>query len=43
MDDEMVIIINNGFEAKYLKYLPENFKGNAFVVDWVRAYKKSSY
>jgi beta-glucanase (GH16 family) len=43
MDDEMVIIINNGFEAKYLKYLPENFKGNAFVVDWVRVYKKSSY
>jgi hypothetical protein len=26
MDDEMVIIINNGFEAKYLKYLPEILK-----------------
>ena len=39
MDDEMVIIINNGFEAKYLKYLPKDFKGNAFVVDWVRVYK----
>jgi beta-glucanase (GH16 family) len=40
MDDEMVIIINNGFEAKYLKYLPKDFQGNAFVIDWVRAYKK---
>jgi beta-glucanase (GH16 family) len=40
MDDEMVIIINNGFEAKYLKYLPKDFKGNVFTVDWVRAYKK---
>lgn len=40
MDDEMVIVINNGFESKYLKYLPKDFKGNEFVVDWVRAYKK---
>ena len=40
LDDEMVIIINNGFEAKYLNYLPTDFKGNRFVVDWVRAYKK---
>lgn len=40
MDDEMVIVINNGFEAKYLKYLPKEFRGNAFVVDWVRVYKK---
>jgi beta-glucanase (GH16 family) len=40
MDDEMVIIINNGFEGEYLKYLPADFKGNAFVVDWVRAYKR---
>jgi hypothetical protein len=42
MDDEMVIILNNGFEAKYLKYLPNDFKENAFVIDWVRVYKKSS-
>ncbi len=41
MDDEMVIIISNGFEAKYLKYLPSDFKGNAFVVDWVRVYKRN--
>ena len=40
MDDEMVIILNNAFEAKYLKYLPKDFKGNAFVVDWIRVYKK---
>lgn len=39
MDDEMVIILNNGFEAKYLKYLPEPFKGNRFVVDYIRVYK----
>ncbi|MFM9946220.1 MAG: family 16 glycosylhydrolase, partial [Bacteroidia bacterium] len=39
MDDEMVIIINNGFQSEYLKYLPDDFKGNAFVVDWVRVYK----
>ena len=42
MYDEMVIILNNGFEAKYLKYLPNDFKENAFVIDWVRVYKKSS-
>lgn len=40
MDEEMVMVINNGFEAKYLKYLPKEFRGNAFVVDWVRVYKK---
>jgi len=40
LNDEMVIIINNGFEAKYLKYLPKDFKGNVFMIDWVRAYKK---
>ncbi|MCB9251259.1 MAG: glycoside hydrolase family 16 protein [Flavobacteriales bacterium] len=40
MDEEMVIIINNGFEARYLKYLPENFKQNNFIVDWVRVYRK---
>ncbi len=40
MDEEMVIIINNAFEPKYLKYLPKDFKGNEFVVDWVRVYKK---
>ena len=39
MDDEMVIIINNGFEAKYLKYLPKDFTQNRFVIDWVRVYR----
>jgi hypothetical protein len=44
LDDEMVVIINNCFEAKYLKYLPENFQSNEFVVDWIRVYttKKTS-
>ncbi len=40
LDDEMVMVINNCFEQKYLKYLPEGFKGNQFVVDWVRVYQK---
>jgi beta-glucanase (GH16 family) len=39
MDDEMVIIINNGLEAKYLKYLPQPFTGNVFIVDYVRVYR----
>jgi hypothetical protein len=38
LDDEMVVIINNCFEAKYLKYLPEGFQRNEFVVDWVKVY-----
>ena len=44
LDDEMVVIINNCFEAKYLNYLPENFQRNEFVVDWIRVYttKKTS-
>lgn len=37
-DDEMVIIINNCFEQKYLSYLPKDFKSNQFIVDWVRVY-----
>lgn len=41
MDDEMVVIINNSFEEKYLKYLPKYFKSNEFVVDWVRVYRKN--
>ncbi len=39
LDDEMVIIINNGFEARYLKYLPKDFRQNRLVVDWVRVYR----
>jgi beta-glucanase (GH16 family) len=38
LDEEMVVIINNCFEEKYLKYLPENFTENQFVVDWIRVY-----
>lgn len=38
LDEEMVIIINNCFEEKYLKYLPENFKENQFIVDWIKVY-----
>jgi len=41
LDDEMVVIINNCFDARYLKYLPADFKGNCFVVDWVRVWKKN--
>ncbi len=41
LDDEMVIIINNCFDAKYLKYLPKDFKSNVFIVDWIRVWKKS--
>ncbi|NUM31537.1 MAG: glycoside hydrolase family 16 protein [Bacteroidetes bacterium] len=40
MDDEMVIIISNGLQAEYLKYLPENFSKNEFIIDWIRVYKK---
>lgn len=40
MNDEMVVIINNSFDENYLKYLPKDFKGNQFVVDWVRVYRK---
>lgn len=40
MDEEMVIIINNCFEQRYLKYLPADFSGNQFVVDWVRVYRR---
>ncbi len=39
LDDEMVVIINNCFQNEYLKYLPDNFKSNQFIVDWVRVYK----
>jgi len=40
LDDEMVVILNNAFEPKYLPFLASNFKSNAFVVDWIRVYKK---
>ena len=40
MDDQMVIIISNGLQAEYLKYLPTNFSKNEFIIDWVRVYKK---
>lgn len=39
MDDEMVLILNNGFDRKYLKYLPVPFTGNTFSIDWIRVYK----
>jgi beta-glucanase (GH16 family) len=41
MDDEMVIVINNSFEEKYLHHF-KNMKhiGNDFVVDYVKVYKK---
>ncbi|MBC7425611.1 MAG: glycoside hydrolase family 16 protein [Bacteroidia bacterium] len=42
LNDEMVVVINNGLEPKYLKNLPADFKSNSFVVDWVRVYKKNS-
>ena len=41
LDEEMVVVINNCFDRKYLKYLPESFSSNQFVVDWVRVYKKA--
>jgi len=40
LNEEMVIIINNGFHDKYLSYLPSNFENNALIVDWIRVYKK---
>lgn len=40
LDDEMVVIINNCFEAKYLEYLPKDFKSNQFVVDYIRVWRK---
>jgi beta-glucanase (GH16 family) len=39
LNDEMVIIINNCFQREYLKYLPNNFRSNQFIVDWIRVYK----
>ncbi|MCC6722774.1 MAG: glycoside hydrolase family 16 protein [Bacteroidia bacterium] len=41
MEDEMVVIISNGLQAEYLKYLPDNFIKNEFIIDWVRVYKKN--
>lgn len=40
MDDEMVVIINNCFERQYISYLPSDFTGNRFVVDWIRVYQR---
>jgi beta-glucanase (GH16 family) len=39
LDEEMVIVINNCFERQYLSYLPEDFKNNQFVIDWIRVYQ----
>jgi beta-glucanase (GH16 family) len=39
LDDNMVIVINNCFERKYLKYLPQGFSRNDFVVDYIRVYQ----
>lgn len=41
LNDEMVVIINNSFDHRYLQYLPADFKRNEFVVDWVRVYRKN--
>lgn len=40
LDEEMVVIINNCFDTKYLKYLPDSFTRNDFAVDWIRVYKR---
>ncbi|MEZ4804580.1 MAG: glycoside hydrolase family 16 protein [Bacteroidia bacterium] len=40
LNEEMVVIINNSFEEKYLKFLPNSFSSNHFIVDWVRVYTK---
>lgn len=41
MDEEMVVIINNSFEEKYLSSYADKTKvNNDFVVDWVRVYMK---
>lgn len=40
MDDEMVIIINNGLEAKFLPKDKSNYATNYLVVDWIKVYKK---
>ncbi len=41
MDEEMVVIINNSFDEKYLKYFPDITKvKNDFVVDWVRVWRR---
>lgn len=41
LNDEMVIVINNCFDQKYLRYLPAGFQRNEFVVDWVRVYRRN--
>ncbi len=40
LDDEMVVIINNCFEAQYVNYLGSDFKSNFFEVDYVRVYQR---
>lgn len=40
LDDEMVVIINNCFEAQYVKYLTPDFKSNFFEIDYVRVYQR---
>jgi beta-glucanase (GH16 family) len=41
LDDEMVIIINNSFDHRYLNYIHDGFQTNQFVVDYVRVYKRT--
>ncbi len=41
LDDEMVIIINNSFDHRYLNYIHDGFQTNQFVVDYVRVYKRA--
>ena len=41
LDDEMVIIINNSFDHRYIDYIHDEFESNQFVVDYVRVYKRS--
>lgn len=40
LDDEMVVIINNCFEAQYLQFLSPDFKSNVFEIDYVRVYQR---
>jgi beta-glucanase (GH16 family) len=43
LDDEMVVIINNSFDAPYLNYLPAGFSRNEFVVDYIRVFRRKNY
>ncbi len=41
LNDEMVVIINNSFDHRYLEYIHDEFQSNQFVIDYVRVYKRS--